>query len=104
MSRVRAVRVPPTLVRGRIRRLVVAADGAEHVEVWSGEAWHSETHGTIEAVEVQRGVVPPPAILRALGVPEEDWPRPAAPRVLPVLAMLGAAEQIQTPLTLLLAV
>jgi len=104
LSNVRAIRVPPTLVRGRVRRLVEMADGTEHVQVWSGCAWYAEAPETIPIVEVRRGVAPPPAILRALDVPEEDWPHPSPTQFLSLLSVWPAADAIISPVSLLLTI
>ena len=73
MFKVRVVHVPPSLVRGRVRRLVETADGVLLVQVWSGHAWQAEPSDLISPSEVHRGLDAPPRILRALGVPEADW-------------------------------
>lgn len=73
MSKPRTVQVPPSLVRGRVRRLVESADGTLFVQVWSGAAWEPEPHAVTTAEEVRAGVDAPPHILRALDVPERDW-------------------------------
>jgi hypothetical protein len=73
MLKPRTVHVPPSLVRGRVRRLVESADGTLFVQVWSGSAWEPEPHAVTTAEEVRAGVDAPPRILRALEVPEKDW-------------------------------
>jgi hypothetical protein len=73
MSKPLAVLVPPSLVRGRVRRLVESADGALFVQVWSGATWEAEPHALTSAEEVRAGLDAPPHILRALKVPERDW-------------------------------
>jgi hypothetical protein len=72
--KVRVVHVPPSLVHGRVRRLVETHEGILQVQVWSEQAWHAEPNDRVSALEVRRGIDAPPAILRALGVPEGDWP------------------------------
>lgn len=67
------VHVPPSLVRGRVRRLVETRDGTLLVQVWDGQSWHREPGDLISHEEVRRGLDVPPRILRALGVPEADW-------------------------------
>ena len=104
MPKVRHIRVPPTLVRGRIRRLVMTADGLERVQVWSGCRWESEAPEAILPAEVRRGVAPPPAILRALEVPEEDWPPPSSMPMLSLLGVWPAADAVLSPVSLLLAI
>ena len=69
----RTVHVPPSLVRGRVRRLVESADGTLFVQVWSGATWEAEPHAVTSAEEVRAAVDAPPHILRALEVPERDW-------------------------------
>lgn len=77
MLNVRCVHIAASLVRGRVRRLVETANGELLVQVWSGAAWEPEPSGPISATEVRRGIDAPPRVLRALGVPECDWPTPA---------------------------
>lgn len=73
MSNVHAVRVPPTLARGRLCRLVEVSDGFLLVQVWSGGHWRAEPTASISPTDVRNGIDPTPRILRALGVPENDW-------------------------------
>jgi len=73
MLKPHAVHVPPSLVRGRVRRLVESADGTLFVQVWSGATWEAEPHAITSAEEVRAGLDAPPHILRALEVPERDW-------------------------------
>ena len=73
MLKPRTVHVPPSLVRGRVRRLVESADGTLFVQVWSGTSWEAEPHAITSADEVRTAVDAPPHILRALEVPERDW-------------------------------
>jgi hypothetical protein len=73
MPQPRIVHIPPSLVRGRVRRLVESADGTLFVQVWSGQQWEAEPHAVTTAEEVRAAVEAPPRILRALGVPEPDW-------------------------------
>ena len=73
MSNVHVVRVPPTLARGRLCRLVETSDGFLLVQVWSGGHWRAEPTASISPTDVRNGIDPTPRILRALGVPENDW-------------------------------
>jgi len=72
--KVRTVHVPPSLVQGRVRRLVETPDGILLVQVWSGKTWEAEPSALISPSDVRRGLDAPLRILRALGVPEADWP------------------------------
>lgn len=74
MSNVHVVRVPPTLARGRLCRLVETSDGFLLVQVWSGGHWRAEPTACISPSDVRDGIDPTVGILRALGVPESDWP------------------------------
>ena len=99
MSPVRVVHVPPSLVRGRVRRLVETQDGVLFVQVWAEDGWQAEPSDLISHSEVQRGLSAPHPILRALGVPEVDWV--ATPRsshsATTLLAMWALLEWLCSP-------
>lgn len=100
MPRVCTVRVPPSLVRGRVRRLVELPGGILQVQVWTGTIWAAEPGTLITPTEMERGVDAPIRILRALGIPESDWPAPPSGPARPpvsLLALWPALEWVVLP-------
>lgn len=107
MSNVQVVRVPPTLARGRLCRLVETSDGFLLVQVWSGGNWRAEPTACIAPSDVRDGIDPTVGILRALGVPESDWSlvlpaRRGANVLLTLWALLQLAGTL-TPMDLAIA-
>ena len=102
MYKVRVVHVPPSLDRGRVRRLVETHDGIVLVQVWSERGWHAEPNDLVSPQEVRRGIDAPTRILRALGVPEVDWPAPPppGPGSLTALVLWPLVEWLTSPLPL----
>ena len=97
MFRVRAVLVPPSLIRGRVRRLVETSDSVVVVQVWSGSAWEVEPRLLVSPDELRRGLDAPARILKALGVPERDWgPEMMPPQAIPMLALLALLDWLQS--------
>jgi hypothetical protein len=102
--KVRVVHVPPSLVRGRVRRLVETHEGILLVQVWSAQGWQAEPGDRVSPLEVRRGIDAPPGILRALGVPEVDWPPfPSSGHgsvTVTALALWPLLEWLTSPVTL----
>ena len=107
MSNVHVVRIPPTLARGRLCRLVETPDGFLLVQVWTGGHWRAEPTASISPSDVRDGIDPTVGILRALGVPEHDWslvvPARRGISILLALWVLFELASTLTPADLLIA-
>lgn len=73
MKEISDTRIPPSLVRGKVKRAILLPDGKPLVQVWRWHAWQPDDGSPSTLAEVAAGVSVPTNILRVLGIPASDW-------------------------------
>ena len=66
-------RIPPSLVGGKVKRVVLLPDGTPLIQVWRWRQWQPDDSNPSTLAEVAAGVSVPEHIMRILGIRVTDW-------------------------------